>query len=63
MSFFVCHSRRESAVPTFPRYSPGLSYDPELAYSLYGLAFDLFHRKLGQGDLPILSAASTESCH
>jgi carboxymethylenebutenolidase len=40
-----------------------LSYDPELAYSLYGLAFDLFHRKLGQGDLPILSAASTESRH
>ena len=29
----------------------GARYDPELAYSLYGLAFDLFHRKLGQGDL------------
>ncbi len=29
----------------------GLRYDPELAHSLYGLVFDLFHRKLGAGDL------------
>lgn len=29
----------------------GLRYDPELAHSLYGLVFDLFHRKLSQGDL------------
>jgi carboxymethylenebutenolidase len=29
----------------------GIRYDPELAYSLYGLVFDLFHRKLGEGDL------------
>ncbi len=28
----------------------GIRYDPELAYSLYGLVFDLFHRKLGEGD-------------
>jgi len=28
----------------------GLRYDPELAYSLYGLVFDLFHRKLSEGD-------------
>lgn len=29
----------------------GPRYDPELARSLYGIAFDLFHRKLGEGDL------------
>ena len=28
----------------------GLRYDPELAHRLYGLVFDLFHRKLGEGD-------------
>ena len=31
----------------------GARYDPELAYQLYGLTFDFFHRKLGQGDLPL----------
>jgi carboxymethylenebutenolidase len=30
----------------------GLRYDPELAYSLYGLVFDFFHRKLSYGDQP-----------
>jgi carboxymethylenebutenolidase len=40
----------------------GPRYDPELAYSLYGLVFNLFHRKLGQGDLTA-SAASTETRH
>jgi carboxymethylenebutenolidase len=29
----------------------GPRYDPELAQSLYGLVFNLFHRKLGEGDL------------
>ena len=27
----------------------GLRYDPELAYSLYGLVFDLFHRAIAVG--------------
>ncbi|HUZ96627.1 MAG TPA: dienelactone hydrolase family protein [Edaphobacter sp.] len=40
----------------------GPRYDPELAYSLYGLVFNLFHRKLGQGDLAA-TAASTETRH
>lgn len=29
----------------------GPRYDPELARAMYGLTFDLFHRKLGEGDL------------
>jgi carboxymethylenebutenolidase len=29
----------------------GPRYDPELAYQGYGLVFDLFHRRLGPGDL------------
>jgi len=29
----------------------GPRYDPELANLLYGAVFDLFHRKLGEGDL------------
>jgi carboxymethylenebutenolidase len=41
----------------------GPRYDPELAYSLYGLAFDFFHRKLGLGDLPVQSAAAGETRH
>jgi carboxymethylenebutenolidase len=41
----------------------GPRYDPELAYSLYGLAFDFFHRKLGLGDLPVESSAAGESRH
>jgi len=39
----------------------GIRYDPELAYSLYGLVFDLFHRKLGEGDLTASIPASTEA--
>jgi carboxymethylenebutenolidase len=30
----------------------GPRYDPELARSLYGMVLDLFHRKLGEGDVP-----------
>ena len=41
----------------------GLRYDPELAYSLYGLVFDLFHRKLGEGDVVTQTTASTETRH
>ena len=41
----------------------GARYDPELAYSLYGLAFDFFHRKLGLGDLPVQAAGAGESRH
>jgi carboxymethylenebutenolidase len=41
----------------------GLRYDPELAYSLYGLVFDLFHRKLGEGDQTATTIASTETRH
>ena len=41
----------------------GPRYDPELAYSLYGLAFDFFHRKLSLGDLPVESAAAGETRH
>ena len=41
----------------------GPRYDPELAYSLYGLAFDFFHRKLGLGDLPVEAAGAGETRH
>ena len=41
----------------------GLRYDPELAYSLYGLVFDLFHRKLGEGDQAVATAQSNETRH
>jgi carboxymethylenebutenolidase len=41
----------------------GLRYDPELAYSLYGLVFNLFHRKLGEGDQPAPITQSTETRH
>ena len=40
----------------------GIRYDPALAHSLYGLAFDFFHRRLGQGDLAA-TVPSTESRH
>jgi len=30
----------------------GPRYDPELALKVYALALALFHRKLGEGDLP-----------
>ncbi len=42
----------------------GPRYDPELARLGYGLALDLFNRKLGQGDLPAAPPAGTaESRH
>jgi carboxymethylenebutenolidase len=41
----------------------GLRYDPELAYSLYGLVFDLFHRKLGEGDQASTTVGSSETRH
>lgn len=41
----------------------GPRYDPELAYALYGLAFDFFHRKLGLGDLPVDTAGAGETRH
>jgi carboxymethylenebutenolidase len=41
----------------------GLRYDPELAYPLYGLVFDLFHRKLSEGDQPAPITQSTETRH
>src|SRR5271167_3804764 len=41
----------------------GIRYDPELAYQLYGLVFDFFHRRLGSGDLPIPVAGTSETKH
>jgi carboxymethylenebutenolidase len=41
----------------------GPRYDPELAYALYGLAFDFFHRKLSEGDQPVAAVGSTETRH
>jgi carboxymethylenebutenolidase len=41
----------------------GPRYDPELARLCYMMAIELFHRKLGEGDLPIVSARSTETKH
>jgi carboxymethylenebutenolidase len=41
----------------------GVRYDPELAYQLYGLALDFFHRRLGYGDLPVQIAGAGETKH
>jgi carboxymethylenebutenolidase len=42
----------------------GPRYDPELALKSYGLALELFKRKLGEGDLPAVeSGAPKESKH
>jgi carboxymethylenebutenolidase len=41
----------------------GIRYDPELAYQLYGLVFDFFHRRLGSGDLPVPVAGAGEAKH
>ncbi|WP_238398374.1 dienelactone hydrolase family protein [Edaphobacter sp. 12200R-103] len=41
----------------------GPRYDPELARSCFGLALDLFHRKLHFGDETVTAAASTETRH
>jgi carboxymethylenebutenolidase len=36
----------------------GARYDPELAHQIYGVVFDFFHRRLGQGDLPVQAAGA-----
>ncbi len=41
----------------------GPRYDAALAYQCWGLVFELFHRRLGWGDLAAQSPASTESRH
>ncbi len=41
----------------------GARYEPELAYQLYGLIFDFFHRRLGEGDLAVEAAGSGETRH
>src|SRR6266404_6206528 len=41
----------------------GIRYDPELAYQLYGLVFDFFHRRLGSGDLTVPLAGAGETKH
>jgi carboxymethylenebutenolidase len=41
----------------------GPRYDPALAYQCYGLVFELFHRRLGAGDLASEPPASTETRH
>ena len=41
----------------------GPRYDPALAYQCWGLVFELFHRRLGLGDLAAQSPASTETRH
>ncbi len=41
----------------------GVRYEPELAYQLYGLVFDFFHRRLGYGDLPVQVAGAGETKH
>lgn len=41
----------------------GPRYDPELARLCYGLVLELFHRRLGLGDLAADAVGSTESRH
>ena len=41
----------------------GVRYDPELAFQCYGLVFDLFHRRLGAGDLPAHATGAGETRH
>lgn len=41
----------------------GPRYDPALAYQCYGLVFELFHRRLGLGDLSTELTGSIESRH
>ena len=36
----------------------GHRYDPALAHTCYGLVLELFHRKLGEGDLPAANSIS-----
>ena len=41
----------------------GPRYDPALALTCYGLALELFKRKLGEGDLPVTPTGQSESRH
>jgi carboxymethylenebutenolidase len=41
----------------------GPRYDPELAGISYGLVYELFHRRLGQGDQPVETTPRTEARH
>ena len=41
----------------------GPRYDPALAYQCMGLVFELFHRRLGHGDLQAEAQGATESRH
>ena len=41
----------------------GYRYDPELAHTCYGLAVDLFRRKLGPGDLAVTTTGAGETKH
>ena len=41
----------------------GARYDPEIAYQLYGLVFDFFHRRLGYGDLSAQAVGAGETRH
>src|SRR5271163_2880264 len=41
----------------------GARYDPELAYQCYGLVFDLFHRRLGFGDMLAEAVGAGETRH
>jgi carboxymethylenebutenolidase len=41
----------------------GPRYDPELAHSLYSVVLAFFHRKLAQGDLPVVAEGATETRH
>jgi len=41
----------------------GPRYDPGLAYQCYGLVFELFHRRLGWGDLNAETTGSAETRH
>ncbi len=41
----------------------GPRYDPALAFQCWGLVFELFHRRLGWGDLAAETPASAESRH
>jgi carboxymethylenebutenolidase len=41
----------------------GPRYDPALAYQCYGLVFELFHRRLGYGDLAADAQGASETRH
>ena len=41
----------------------GHRYDPALAHQCYAMVFELFHRRLGYGDLSAAPEGSTETRH